>query len=76
MDKVSEFIPSVKRVTSLELKELLDSGKEVVVIDVRATDSYGGSSEKIKGALRIPGGDLEARLSELDKAKQVLAYCT
>jgi len=46
------------------------------VLDVRNPTDYAASSDRIPGAVRIPGEELEARLGELDPAKEVVAYCT
>ena len=43
-----------------------------VVIDVRNPDSY---SEKIRGALQIPHDQIEARLKEIPRNKEIITYC-
>lgn len=45
----------------------------VVVLDVRPEDEY--ASGHIPGALSIPAGELERRLSELPRDREVVAYC-
>jgi ArsR family transcriptional regulator len=46
---------------------------DVVVLDVRPEDEY--AFAHIPGALSIPVGELERRLSELPPGKEVVAYC-
>ena len=46
---------------------------EVTVLDVRPPEEY--FSGHIPGALSIPVGELKARLKELPKDRQVVAYC-
>ncbi len=63
----------MKEVTAVEVKELLESGKEVNLIDVRETDEVAAGT--IPGAVHIPLGDVEARASELDKSKPYIIIC-
>jgi hypothetical protein len=58
------------RVTLEEFKALRASGK-VFVLDVRYQ-----IDTKIKGATHIPLGDLESRLSELPKDREIITYCS
>jgi rhodanese-related sulfurtransferase/DNA-binding transcriptional ArsR family regulator len=46
---------------------------DVVVLDVRPEDEY--ASGHLPGALSIPAGELERRLSELPLDREVVAYC-
>ena len=47
--------------------------KSVVILDVRDRDSY--EKEHIKGAVNIPLPDLESRLKELPRNKDLVTYC-
>lgn len=46
---------------------------EVIVLDVRPTEEY--QAGHIPGALSIPVADLKARLKELPKNREIVAYC-
>jgi rhodanese-related sulfurtransferase/DNA-binding transcriptional ArsR family regulator len=46
---------------------------DVMVLDVRPQDEY--ESSHIPGALSVPVGELERRLSELPPEKEIVAYC-
>lgn len=46
---------------------------EVTVLDVRPPEEY--RAGHIPGALSIPVGELKARLAELPKGREVVAYC-
>jgi rhodanese-related sulfurtransferase len=46
--------------------------KPVVIIDVRHKGDY---SHKIKGALQIPLDEIEARMKEIPRNKEIVAYC-
>ena len=58
------------RVTLEELKAMLAEGRPVLVLDVR-----GAADKKIKGASHVPLDQLESRLSELPRDKEVVTYC-
>jgi rhodanese-related sulfurtransferase/DNA-binding transcriptional ArsR family regulator len=59
-------------VTRPELLERARSGR-VTVLDVRPAEEY--QAGHIEGAVSIPIDELEARLGELPKSKEVVAYC-
>lgn len=56
-------------------KELLDRARKglVTVLDVRPPEEF--SAGHLPGAVNIPIHELEKRLSELPKRKEVVAYC-
>lgn len=56
-----------------ELKERLEAGEEVVVVDVRPlAEAQQGS---LPGARSIPLGELEARWRELEKVDEIVCVC-
>ena len=55
-----------------ELKSRLKAG-EAILIDVRPAEEY--AAGHIAGALSIPYDQLEERLREIPKEKEVVAYC-
>jgi rhodanese-related sulfurtransferase/rubrerythrin len=65
----------VKRITTEELKEILEKDKlgQLVLVDVRQPEEYRASH--IPGARLFPLGELEARHGELEKEKKIVAYC-
>lgn len=66
----------VPRITVEELKEKLAKNAPVFIIDSRSQGSYDGSEIKIKGAVRIPADEIESRLSEIPRDREVVIYCT
>jgi hypothetical protein len=66
----------VPRITVQELKAKMDKGEDIVIIDVRAGREYTDSKIRMKGAIRIPIVQLETRISELPRDKEVVTYCT
>jgi sulfur-carrier protein adenylyltransferase/sulfurtransferase len=62
----------VPEITAHELKERLDSGEDIFVLDVREPHEY--QICNIKGHL-IPLGELPRRVHELDSAREIVAHC-
>jgi predicted sulfurtransferase len=71
----AQNVPSdgVRRVTTVELKDLLEKNK-AVVIDVRNDASY--NAAHIKGAKLIPEAEVAKRSDELPKDKLIVTYCS
>jgi rhodanese-related sulfurtransferase len=65
----------VPRISIEELKELIDSGADMVIVDVQPASVY--SSCHIKGAISIPWSmELgEADIAKLPKDKPIITYC-
>jgi len=67
-----DIINSQDRATVAELKAAMDADT-AVALDVRMAIDW--QSERIKGALNIPLGDLETRIGELPTDKRIITYC-
>ena len=65
--------PEVPRITLKETRSLLENG-QAVLIDVRDSAAYDQSHAV--GALSFPESEVESRLSELPRDKQLVLYCT
>ncbi|HET7152153.1 MAG TPA: rhodanese-like domain-containing protein, partial [Candidatus Kapabacteria bacterium] len=59
-------------ITPLELKQRLDNGKDIFLLDVRQPNEHAYAD--INGLL-IPLGQLPARFKELDPSKEIIVYC-
>jgi rhodanese-related sulfurtransferase len=70
-----EYLEGRGAMEAVEGEELLRRVKdgEVTVLDVRPSEEY--RAGHIPGALSIPVGELKARLEELSKDREVVAYC-
>jgi membrane protein DedA with SNARE-associated domain/rhodanese-related sulfurtransferase len=64
------------RITSPELKERLDRGETVVIVDLRSDLSYHADGVKIPGAIWIPPGEFARRYEEIPRGLPVAMYCT
>jgi rhodanese-related sulfurtransferase len=72
---VGSFLEDRKRLTAIsgdELRRRLKN-KSVVVLDVRPIMEF--SAGHIKGARSIPVDELESRLKELPRSREIVAYC-
>lgn len=65
----------VARITPEELKQKLDSGEDVMIIDVRHALDFETDPYLIPGTLRIPSEQLES-YPEVPKDREVVVYCT
>ena len=62
----------IPQISPRELKQRLDSGEDLFVLDVREPHEYQIAN---LGAKLIPLGDLPARVGELDKNREIVVHC-
>ena len=64
-----------KQITAEEAKKIMDSGEDIVILDVREQEEY--DAGHIPGAVLLPYTEFEAKAEEIlpDKDKQILVYC-
>jgi rhodanese-related sulfurtransferase len=55
------------------LKEKLDAGADIVIVDVRSKEEFDESH--IIGAVSIPWEEIESRYTELPRDKEIITYC-
>ncbi|MFN7999038.1 MAG: VTT domain-containing protein [Bryobacteraceae bacterium] len=65
---------AVSRITAGELREMLESGCDVTVVDVRS--AIENEEDLIPGALRIPLEELEERHQDVPRDRDVILVCT
>lgn len=72
---VDDYFREPESLEPLEARDLLRRlrSEDVVVLDVRPEDEF--ASAHLPGALSIPAGELERRLAELPRGREVVAYC-
>lgn len=56
-----------------QLKEKLDAGADIVIVDVRRKEDF--DEGHIPGAVSIPWEEIEARYTELPRDKEIITYC-
>jgi membrane protein DedA with SNARE-associated domain len=64
------------RITPVELKERLDRGEEVFIVDLRHAGDVAVDPRRIPGALHLSPDELDARHAEIPRDREVVLYCT
>ena len=64
------------RVTVDEVKERMDRGEPFAFVDVRNPEAWGESDQKLPGAIRVLGSELEQHLDQIPHDRVVITYCT
>lgn len=69
----ADTVDEAKReITAQELKQRLDKGEKVVILDAR----HDLNGQIIKSALHVPADKLEAWAQNVDKKTVIVTYCT
>ena len=63
----------MQEITVTELKQKLDRGDDVQLIDVRQPDEH--AFARIEGAKLIPLGEVVQRMNELDATRETVIHC-
>src|SRR5713101_7447565 len=66
----------ISRITVDELKQKLDSGEELVIVDLRHSMEFEADPETIPGAFRMDSKELEEKNDRLPRDREVILYCT
>src|SRR6185503_5029608 len=66
-------VNNATEITSVELKQRLDRGDKLRIVDVREPNEY--QINKIAGSLLIPLGDVPKRYNELDPDEEIVVQC-
>jgi sulfur-carrier protein adenylyltransferase/sulfurtransferase len=64
---------SATEITAPELKQRLDRGDNVFILDVREPNEY--QINRIAGSTLLPLGEVPRRYAELDPDREIVAYC-
>lgn len=64
------------RITATELKQKLDLGESVDIIDLRHSIELEDDGARIPGAIHIDPEQLEARRDEVPRDRDIVLYCT
>jgi adenylyltransferase/sulfurtransferase len=69
----AEPMAAVPEITPVELKRMIDEGRDFRLVDVREPHEF--DICRIPGSVLMPLGDVPARMSELDSAQEVVVHC-
>jgi membrane protein DedA with SNARE-associated domain/rhodanese-related sulfurtransferase len=65
----------IARITVDELKQLMDAGNEVMIVDLRRPSDLAADPYTIPGSLQIAVEELENRHHEIPRDRDVILYC-
>jgi len=63
----------MEEITSTELKQRLDRGDDIQIIDVR--EDYEVAVARIPDAVHIPLGQVLTRMNEIDPTRETVVHC-
>jgi len=66
----------IARITVEELKQKLDAGDELAIVDLRHSLDFEASPETIPGAMHIDAKELQEKNNLLPRDREVILYCT
>jgi membrane protein DedA with SNARE-associated domain len=66
----------IGRITVQELKEKIDAGEELVIVDLRHSVDFEADPQTIPGAFRVDATELESKDDRLPRDREVILYCT
>ena len=66
----------IGRITPAELKEKLDAGEALTIVDLRHALDFEADPETIPGAFRMDARDLEQQDKRLPRDREIILYCT
>jgi len=63
----------MEEITATELKQRMDSGDDLQIIDVREPNEY--QTARIPGTTLIPLGEVVGRRGEIDESRETVVHC-
>src|SRR5712692_6826387 len=66
----------IARITADELKQKIDAGEELVIVDLRHSVDFEADPHTIPGAFRMDAKELEDKDDRLPRDRDVILYCT
>jgi membrane protein DedA with SNARE-associated domain len=66
----------IARITVDELKEKIDAGEQITIVDLRHSLDFEAEPEVIPGALHMEAKELERKNDRLPRGGEVVLYCT
>ena len=65
--------PAMSEITAVELKQRLDNGDDIQIVDVREDNEV--AIAKLPNTIHIPLGQVVNRMSEMDPARETVVHC-
>ncbi len=64
------------RITAVELRKMLDAGEAPLIFDLRSSAAVEEDPVLIRGAVHLSMENIEARLSEFPRDREIVVYCS
>jgi rhodanese-related sulfurtransferase len=64
------------RIRAIDLRDRIDHGEEIVLIDTRNEKAWAQSDQKLPGALRIRVDQIELHSHKLPRDQLIVTYCS
>lgn len=64
------------RIEAQELKEMMDAGEEVLVVDLRQSFDLAADPQQIPGSVRLDPSDIEDHVDLIPRDREIILYCT
>jgi membrane protein DedA with SNARE-associated domain len=64
------------RISVDELRRLMDEGKSPIIVDVRTPGARARDPRRIPGAAVLDASELDAKLGDLPRDREIILYCT
>jgi membrane protein DedA with SNARE-associated domain/rhodanese-related sulfurtransferase len=65
----------IARITPEELKEKIDAGEDILVVDLRHALDFDANPETIPGALHVDAADLEEASDVIPRDREIVLFC-
>jgi membrane protein DedA with SNARE-associated domain/rhodanese-related sulfurtransferase len=66
----------VARITPEELKQRIDAGEEVIIVDLRHALEFEAEPQTIFGAVRMDPADLEEAIEVIPRDREIILFCS
>ena len=66
----------IGRITPEELKQKLDAGEDIIIVDLRHSLDFEAEPQTIPGAFRMDATELEQAHEQIPRDRDVVLYCT
>jgi rhodanese-related sulfurtransferase len=66
----------IARITPEELKQRLDAGEDVVIVDLRHSLEFDAEPETINGAVHMDPADLEEAIEVIPRDREIVLFCS
>jgi membrane protein DedA with SNARE-associated domain len=66
----------IARISVDELKEKIDGGEDVVIVDLRHSMDFEADPQTIPGAFRMDAAELQEKNDRLPRDREIILYCT